>query len=129
MPGEKVDGQDALAVHETVSAAVRRARSGEGPSLIEAKTYRFAEHALGLPPMTYRPADEVEAWRRRDPIVLLRERLVVEGVLDEAEISQLEAEVEAKVKAAADFALASPKPSPEAAYEDVYAAPLAGLGA
>jgi pyruvate dehydrogenase E1 component alpha subunit len=127
MPGESVDGQNVLAVFDVVQAAVRRARAGEGPSMVEAKTYRFAEHALGLPPMAYRPADEVEAWRARDPISLFEARLVSEGVLDAAAVKAIEVEVEAEVRAAADFALASPKPAPDAAYEDVFAAPLVDL--
>jgi pyruvate dehydrogenase E1 component alpha subunit len=111
IPGVLVDGQDVLAVAEVVERAVARARRGEGPSLVEAKTYRFCEHAEGAGmPSHYRSAEEVARWRERDPIALSRARLLREGVLGESALRALEADVEREVEAAVRFALASADP-------------------
>jgi pyruvate dehydrogenase E1 component alpha subunit len=127
MPGEHCDGQDAFSVHAMVARAVARARRGEGPSLCEAKTYRFGEHAEGLIiPVVYRDEAEVESWRRRDPVALCRQRLLSGGVLAEAEAAALESEEEAAVAEAVAFAKASPMPDPSEAWEDVFAASEAG---
>jgi 2-oxoisovalerate dehydrogenase E1 component len=81
LPGVTVDGQDAFAVRAVAMAAVERARSGGGPTLIEAKTYRFVGHHEGDPPAgTYRTADEVERWKQRDPLTVMRSRLEERGV-------------------------------------------------
>jgi 2-oxoisovalerate dehydrogenase E1 component len=123
MPGVVVDGQDVLAVHEAVGAAVERARSGEGPSLIEAKTYRYREHADGEPiPDFYRSRAEVEMWRERDPIALHRARLFEQGALDRVGAERLDREVRAEIDAAVAFATASPPPPAEAAFTDVFSA-------
>jgi pyruvate dehydrogenase E1 component alpha subunit len=129
MPGHVVDGQNALAVYDVVSAAVARARAGEGPSLIEAKTYRFTEHAVGLDHLSYREDDEIEQWRKRDPITLMREYLNREGMLDEGEMNAVEEEVRAEVAAAVAFALASPVPKAAEAYDHVFVDPLLPLDA
>ncbi|MEV4841314.1 thiamine pyrophosphate-dependent dehydrogenase E1 component subunit alpha [Nonomuraea sp. NPDC049486] len=122
MPGVTVDGQDPVATYEAVSAAVARARRGEGPSLVEAKTYRFHEHAYGLRVKnSYRDQSEVDVWRQeRDPIDLFRRRLLDEGLADEAAVEALDAEVRAEVAAAVEFARDSPYPEPEEAYRDLY---------
>lgn len=122
MPGVVVDGQDVLAVHSTVAEAVSRARSGHGPSLIEAKTYRFREHAeMGGRDLSYRSDEEVERWRQRDPVALFRAELLKRGVLDSAAADGLEAEVGAEVDEAVAFAQSSPLPDPMEAMEDVFA--------
>jgi len=122
-----VDGQDAEAVHAVVAEAVERARRGDGPSLIEAKTYRFGEHAEGLIiPVAYRDEAEVERWKQRDPVAILRDRLIADGVLDAAAAAAIEAELGEQVAAAVAFAKQSPSPEPEAAFEDVYSNPIAG---
>ncbi|GAA4527350.1 MULTISPECIES: thiamine pyrophosphate-dependent dehydrogenase E1 component subunit alpha [Nonomuraea] len=122
MPGVTVDGQDPVATYEAVSAAVARARRGEGPSLVEAKTYRFHEHAYGLRVKnSYRDQSEVDVWRQeRDPIDLFRRRLLDEGLADEAAVEALDSEVRAEVAAAVEFARDSPYPEPEEAYRDLY---------
>ena len=127
IPGVVVDGQDALAVHGAVERAVARAREGTGPTLIEAKTYRFREHAEGMRlsvEAPYRPGEEVREWIARDPIALLRDRLVSEGILSDGEADAVELAARAEVADAVAFAERSPKPPPEQAFEDLYAEPI-----
>jgi pyruvate dehydrogenase E1 component alpha subunit len=121
IPGIRVeDGQDVLAVFEAVSEAVARARRGEGPSLIEVVTYRYNEHSEGLRLGTdYRPADEREAWLKKDPLVLFREHLIANGHTAE-EMDALEAEVLAEVDAAVEFSENSPWPDASIAFNDLY---------
>jgi acetoin:2,6-dichlorophenolindophenol oxidoreductase subunit alpha len=123
MPGVIVDGQDVLACYRASRDAVARARAGEGPSLIEAKTYRFHEHAYGLTvPVPYRDQVEVDSWPSTvDPIMLFIERLLGWNLADDAVIRQVRAGVEADVAYAVEFARDSPYPPPEAAYTDLYA--------
>lgn len=125
MPGVTVDGQDVGAVYEVASDAVIRARRGEGPTLIEAKTYRFDEHQVGLFVRSpYRPVDEVEHHRtRRDPINLFRQVLLAEGVSD-TEIESLQEEVATAVAECIRFGEDSPLPSPAALYEYLYSNPI-----
>lgn len=119
MPGISVDGQDVLAVYEAVSRAVSRARRGEGPTVIEAKTYRFEGHFMG-DIGGYRTEEEIEEWKRRDPIVLLKEILVERGILDEREERAIVQSVEQAIAGAEEFALASPRPEPAAATDGIY---------
>jgi len=122
IPGVTVDGQDAVAVYEAVRDAVERARADGGPTLIEAKTYRYREHAEGFPiPGDYRTAEEVAEWQRRDPITLLRRRLAADGLLDDEEAERIEAAVREEVGRAVEFAQAGPLPEPADAFEDVCA--------
>jgi 2-oxoisovalerate dehydrogenase E1 component len=113
IPGEKIDGNDVEEVYEAASVATARARAGEGPSLIEALTYRWGEHSMRANLPRYRPVEEEEAWRARDPIKRLRERLLGEDGADEAALEQIAAKTAAEVEAAVSFAKASPEPSPE----------------
>jgi acetoin:2,6-dichlorophenolindophenol oxidoreductase subunit alpha len=124
IPGVTVDGQDVLAVHEAVSEAVARARRGDGPSLVETKTYRFHDHAFGLPPINYRDQAEIDEWRRRDPVGLFRARLAAEFGLGDQAVQAIEDEVTAEIEAAVAFAESSPYPSPDAAFEHVYTNPI-----
>ena len=121
MPGVIVDGMDVVAVHEAVTEAVDRARRGEGPSLVEAKTYRFYNHHgiqnLGL---KYRPDDEVLAWKERDPIFSFEDRMVKSGRLTRDQIEVSWAGVRADIEAAIEFAENSPFPEPEALMQGVY---------
>jgi pyruvate dehydrogenase E1 component alpha subunit len=119
MPGEQVDGNDVAAVDAVVAAAVEHARAGDGPTLIEALTYRHKGHSR-TDPGTYRPAAEVEEWLARDPIVLLERRLVEEG-LAQTEVDAIRAEAETKVGEALERALAWPDPDPATRFEDVWA--------
>jgi pyruvate dehydrogenase E1 component alpha subunit len=124
IPGVTVDGQDVVAVYEAVTGAVTRARRGDGPSLVETKTYRFHNHAFGLPVENYRDQAEIDEWRKRDPVELFRARLLAEGVLDDSGISGIEDEVAAEIEAAVAFAESSPYPSLDAAFEHVYTNPI-----
>ena len=108
LPGVAVDGNDVLAVHEAVQAAVARARSGGGPTLVEARTYRLGGH-WAADPGGYRPAEEVAAWRERDPIPSFERRLLAAGLLDPASLARLWDEVRAEVAAAAQEALVAPE--------------------
>jgi len=125
IPGIIVDGQALESVYEATRAAVERARRGEGPSLIEAKTYRFDEHAIGVfMPSHYRAADEVERYRREhDPVLLYRRRLLEIGH-EEAELAGIETAVERSVDEAVEFARKSPHPDPASVYDDLYSNPI-----
>jgi TPP-dependent pyruvate/acetoin dehydrogenase alpha subunit len=125
IPGAVVDGQDVVAVHQVVSEAVERARGGQGPSLIEAKTYRYREHAEGLR-LHYRPEGELESWMARDPIELHRTRLLESGV-SEDELDELRVVEQAEVERAVEFARESPFPDPSEAFEGLYAQPFATI--
>ncbi len=121
MPGVIVDGMDAVAVYEAASEAVARARAGQGPSFIEAKTYRFYNHhgvqVLGV---KYRTDEELERWKQRDPIDLLEARLPELGVLSVEEMEAVHAEVEAQIAEAIQFAEDSPLPDGDTLLDDVY---------
>ncbi|HXF83385.1 MAG TPA: thiamine pyrophosphate-dependent dehydrogenase E1 component subunit alpha [bacterium] len=120
MPGVTVDGMDVLAVHAAAAEAVARARAGCGPSLLECVTYRYKGHSKS-DRQRYRSREEVETWRRRDPIAALRARLLAEGALSEADAAQLEAWARAAVAEAVRFAEASPEPDPGTLLDEVYA--------
>ncbi len=121
MPGVIVDGQDVDAVREVVEAAVARARAGEGPTLVEAKTYRYRGHSR-TDPAKYRKAGELEQWKLRDPIDLLGTQLADAGVLDEEAQRALRDDVQAQVDAAAERAAEAPVLSLEETKAYVYAA-------
>ncbi len=131
IPAERVDGMDVIAVYRAAKAAADRARSGGGPSFIEARTYRFIGHYVGDPAL-YMPPQEREEWRKRDAILRLGRQLREWGYLSQAEDEGMGTEVQAELQAAIQFAKASPLPAPETALEDVYASfdylgnPLAG---
>ncbi len=122
MPGVRVtNGQDVLAVYEAVAVAARRARAGEGPSLVEVVTYRFNEHSEGLKlGVDYRNAEEKADWLAKDPIVLFREQLISRGVADAATLDELEADVMREVEEAFTFTNESPYPDPSVAFDDLY---------
>jgi 2-oxoisovalerate dehydrogenase E1 component len=120
MPGYIVDGNDVLAVYEAAKEAAERARAGGGPSLIECKTYRTRAHAEGMRDAGYRTQDEIESWKQRDPITLFRERLLVSGKADAAELDAIDAELKSIVEEALEFAKNSPYPEPSTATAHVY---------
>ena len=121
MPGVVVDGQDVLAVHSAVSEAARRARAGLGPTLVEAKTYRYVEHAANMGrEFNYRTAEEIESWRQRDPLALFRGRLINEFGFLESELGAISSQVDSDLADSIAFANASPMPDPSSAYTDVY---------
>ncbi|MCH9672705.1 MAG: thiamine pyrophosphate-dependent dehydrogenase E1 component subunit alpha [Gammaproteobacteria bacterium] len=122
VPGVIVDGNDVLAVNEAAKTAVARARAGEGPTLIECKTYRHRRHTERADQPDARPPEEVALWMREDPIDRLVSHLQAhQGQFSAAEWAAMDAEVCAEVQAAVDFAKASPFPSLDAALEDVFA--------
>jgi pyruvate dehydrogenase E1 component alpha subunit len=128
MPGETVDGQDLEAVHAAVARAVARARAGEGPSLVEAETYRYDEHAVNLfIPAKYRSDEELAAWRARDPVEIYRARLRDAGVLDEAALGALDEEVKAELKSALAFARAAEEPALARVFDHLYSMPLGAV--
>ena len=120
IPGEVVDGMDALAVRGAVAKAAERARRGEGPTLIEDKTYRWFGHSHS-DPRAYRTREEEAEWKLRDPITVLREDMKVVGLLTDAEFEQLDAAVEDKLGKAMAYSEASPEPDPNELCTDVYA--------
>ncbi len=120
LPGVEVDGNDVLAVREATVQAVQRARQGEEPSLIEAQTARWYGHYIG-DPQRYRPAEDIEAWRARDPIMLFGRRLLDSGLCEQAALDAIAKDIEGEVDKAVAFAEASPPPDPAEAFEDVYA--------
>jgi pyruvate dehydrogenase E1 component alpha subunit len=119
MPGVLVDGNDVLAVRDVMSTAVDRARSGEGPTVVEARTYRHFGHSR-TDPGTYRPADEVEAWLRRDPLEVARLDLTGLGVA-ESEVAEADGRAASVVAAAVEAAKAAPPADPAEALTDVWA--------
>lgn len=122
MPGVIVDGMDAVAVYEAAGEAIERARNGEGPTLLECKTYRYYDHVgvRGMG-MTYRTDEEVEYWKGRDPIDMMEARLAEQGILSAKDAAAVHEEVTKQVQAGVEFAESSPMPTPESLLEDVYA--------
>jgi len=120
IPGIIVDGMDLMAVHEAASTAISRARSGQGPSLLECKTYRFYDHVGRDFGMLDRDADEISAWAARDPIILWKEKLISRGILTGDDIERIIQKVNKEMDEAIDFAEQSPDPLPETLYQDVY---------
>lgn len=122
MPGVIVDGNDALAVYETAVEAIARARSGQGPTFIESKTYRLQGHTamdrfhLG----GYRPKEEVEEWEKKDPVKRLRQRLIESHKAGEAELAGIEEQARREIQEAEKFAKESPYPTREEIFQDVY---------
>lgn len=121
MPSQQVDGMDVEAVYRVTHEAVERARQGDGPTLIEALTYRFKGHSMA-DPVTYRTREEEAEWHPRDPIAVFGNRLLHEGTATEAELHQMRQEVDAVVRDAVVFAEKSPEPTWEMLEEAVYAA-------
>src|SRR5262245_29060142 len=122
MTGVTVDGGDVLAVYETAAAAVERARSGEGPTLIDAKVARFTSHSSDDDQRRYRPREELEALLRRDPLERFRNYLLDEGLLTEAGDEQVQQECAAEVDEAVTAAEAAPQPDPADLERHVFAA-------
>ena len=123
IPGVRVDGNDVLEVCIKVEEAVRRARAGEGPTLLDCLTYRFFGHFTGDKGhgITYRTRQEMEEWRTRCPIARLRRYLLDAGLVADEKLAEIEARAEAAIAAAAQYGLDSPWPSPDEALQDVFA--------
>ena len=119
IPGVAVDGNDPLAVYEAAHEAVARARAGKGPTLIECKTYRQHGHFEGDPAI-YKPKEEQEAWMEKDPMPRYAKFLVENGVMTQAEVDTVDAQVAKEIDDAIAFADAQPIPAVETAVVDVY---------
>jgi len=120
MRGVTVDGNDVLEVYEAAAEAVKRARAREGPTLLECKTYRWKGHSKS-DHERYRTKEEIEAWKKKDPIRRFREALVAEGVVGEEEARQIEEEARHTIAEAVEYARASPEPAVDTILEGVYA--------
>ncbi len=120
MPGVVVDGNDVLAVHRDAGEAIRRARAGEGPTLIECKTYRWYGHSE-IDPAKYRPAEEVAAWKKRDPLARFEKYLGEQKVLTAEMKKKIEADIKKEIDEAIAYAEKSEYPRPEEAWDHIYA--------
>lgn len=123
IPGVIVDGNDVEKVYETATEAVERARSGEGPTLIEAKTMRMRGHA-GHDPANYVPRDLLEDWEKRDPVLLYEQKLLDEGLKTRDDLELIEKKIREDIDKAVKFAEESPYPDGREALDGVYAAPI-----
>jgi acetoin:2,6-dichlorophenolindophenol oxidoreductase subunit alpha len=119
MLGVAVDGQDVVAVHDAAQAAIKRARQGGGPTLIECKTYRYVGHHEGDPGTDYRTREEVQQWKQKDPVKLARKRLLDAGV-EEAKLQAADQEIEQLIDQAVEFAEKSPEPSADSVHDHVF---------
>jgi 2-oxoisovalerate dehydrogenase E1 component len=120
LPGVEVDGNDVLAVYHAAGEAVTRARGGNGPTLIECRTYRVRAHSEGMRDTGYRTQEEIESWKVRDPIALFKTKLLEQGAITQVEIDELEAESKKTAEAAADSARKSPLPDPATITDYLY---------
>ena len=123
IPGIRVDGNDVVAVYQVAGEAVRRARAGEGPTLIECVTYRTRPHSEGMRDSGYRSREEVDEWRARDPIKALRASLLERSLAPEAEIDRIDQTVAAEVERAFEAARNAPYPDPATATDHIYSTP------
>ena len=123
IPGVVVDGMDVLAVHQEVQAAINQARQGEGPTLVECKTYRFSGHHVGDPGngILYRSKEEMEIWKERCPIKKMEQYLLENNVIDQQAIAKIKGETKQLVAEAHDFALNSPFPEAGELLQGLYA--------
>ncbi len=119
MPSAPVDGMDPVAVHNAMDEAIQRARNGEGPTFLEMRTYRYKGHSMS-DPQKYRTKDEVESYKAKDPIEVVKQAILKENYADEAWIEEIDAKVKGIVDEAVKFAEESPYPEASELYTDVY---------
>jgi pyruvate dehydrogenase E1 component alpha subunit len=122
MPSEAVDAMNVEAVHESVARAAERARKGDGPTLLEFRTYRYKGHSMS-DPAKYRTKEEVEEYKKKDPIEQVRAAILKNNFATEADLDAIEEKIKEIVKESVDFAENSPWPDPEEIFKDVYAEP------
>jgi pyruvate dehydrogenase E1 component alpha subunit len=125
-PGVIVDGNDVLAVYEAVKSAIVRANNGDGPTMIEAKTYRYRGHYEG-DPQVYRTQEEIQSWQKKDPIVGFRNKLIESGLFDDGDLEDIQGSVITQLDEAVAFAVNAEKPATEDALAGVYADTHHGL--
>lgn len=118
--GVSIDGNNVLKVHEAVKEAVEYARAGNGPTLIECKTYRHKGHHVGDPGIEYRTREEEALWKERCPIDYFRNHLIENEIVTEKDIEDMEQEIIREIKEAVEFAKNSPYPDPSEAFEDIF---------
>lgn len=119
MPSEPVDGMDVEAIHEAVGRAAARARAGEGPTFLEFKTYRYRGHSMS-DPQKYRTKEEVEEYKKRDPIEMVKDTMLKNGIATEEELAAIDAKIKVIVEESVQFAEDSPWPAAEEAFTDNY---------
>ncbi len=122
IPGEKVDGNDVYDINKAMEKAIKRAKDGEGPTLIEAKTYRWRGHWTGDPEV-YRTRDDVKEWMKKCPIKRMKAKMLKDGIATEQELEAIEKKALADVEEAVAFAQGSPEPNPANVMDDVYYIP------
>jgi acetoin:2,6-dichlorophenolindophenol oxidoreductase subunit alpha len=129
IPGETVDGMDVMEVYKAATKYIERARRGEGPAILECKTYRFEDHSksTAAQKLAYRTNEEIDEWRKKDPLVLWVRRLLNEKLATEEDIQKIDAIVEKQIDDGVEFARKSPLPELEAAFSYMYATPYAGI--
>jgi pyruvate dehydrogenase E1 component alpha subunit len=123
MARETVNGDDAMEVRESITKAIKRARQESLPTLVEAKTYRFRGHSIS-DPAKYRTKEEVDQWKKRDPLLILSERILSLGMANETVLKEMENEVRQEIEEAVEFAKNSPPPDERSLYDFVYADPI-----
>jgi pyruvate dehydrogenase E1 component subunit alpha len=119
VPGVRADGMDVLAMRDTVAEHIRLAREERRPTLVEAFTYRYRGHSAADPEV-YREKEEVEEWRKKDPVAMFRDRLLAEGVISEEEVDEMRDRIESVVTEAVEFADGSPEPPLDTLYDNLY---------
>jgi pyruvate dehydrogenase E1 component alpha subunit len=119
MPGDSVDGMDPEAVHEAVARAVKRARAGDGPTLLEMKTYRYKGHSMS-DPQKYRTKEEVEEYKDKDPIEVVKAKLLSDFNVKESEIEEIQERIRIEIEECVKFAEESPWPNEDELLKDVY---------
>jgi len=119
IPNNRVNGMHVLEVRQAALEALEKIRQGNGPYFLEVITYRFRGHSMG-DPERYRKADEIKRWQENDPIGIYRQTLIEQNIATDEELDVLDAQVEAIIQAATQFAVSSPEPAPEALYQHIY---------
>jgi TPP-dependent pyruvate/acetoin dehydrogenase alpha subunit len=119
IPGYVVDGNDVIAVYQAISAARQRALAGEGPTLVECKTYRHRGHST-FDKNPYRSQEEIDAWLKKDPLVLFEQKLRLENILNDDKVKEIVLRVKEKIDKAEEFAVQSPEPEPESALLKIF---------
>ena len=129
IPGETVDGMDVITVYKAASKFIERARSGQGPAILECKTYRFEDHSksTAAQKLAYRTNEEIEQWRKKDPVILWSDRLVKESICTKEEILSMDGVVEKTIDDSVEFARQSPLPELEDAFKYMYATKCEGI--
>ena len=119
MPGDKVDGMSPEAIHESVARAVKRAREGDGPTLLEFKTYRYKGHSVS-DPQKYRSKDEVEEYKAQDPIIKVTKTILQNKFATQADLDAIDSKINTLVEESVKFAEESPWPNDDEVLKDVY---------